>query len=125
MVAFEFYKGTYHGGSIPEADWPVFAARAEDQLERYKAIYTATAVDDGGKAENMAICAMADALAYFTAAQNEAGGPVSSASIGSVSVSYAGASGGGSVDLSAKGQARELYRCASMYLEIYRGVGGC
>ena len=50
------------------------------------------------------------------------GGPVSSASIGSVSVSYGGASGG--VDLSQKGQAKELYRCASLYLDIYRGCGG-
>ena len=125
MVAFEFYKGTYHGGSISEEDWPVFAARAEDQLNRYKRIYTVTVPEKPSDAESMAICAMADALAYFTAAQNGEGGPVSSASIGSVSVSYAGASGGGSVDLSAKGQARELYRCASMYLDIYRGVGGC
>ena len=120
MVDHSFYLGTYQGSSIPGADWQFFEARAAEQLDRYKRIYTVTAPDEN--AEAMAICAMADALAYFTAALNGAGGPVSSASIGSVSTSYAGASGS-SVDLSAKGQAKELYRCACLYLDIYRGVG--
>lgn len=118
MVEFSFYRDVYRGSSIPGTDWPLFEARAADQLARYKRIYTVTSPDE--KSEAMAICAVADALAYFTAAQNGAGGAVASASIGSVSVSYAG---GASVDLSPKGQARELYRCASQYLEIYRGVG--
>lgn len=121
MVEFSFYSGTYRGASIPVAEWPLFEARAADQLNRYKRIYTVTAPDEN--AEAMAICAMADALAYFTAVQNGTGGAVASASVGSVSVSYAGAAS--AVDLSPKGQARELYRCASQYLEIYRGVGGC
>lgn len=124
MVNHEFYKSKYHGGSISAQEWPVFEARAAAQLKRYKRIYTVTVPEGEPEAESMAICAMADALAYFTAALNGAGGPVASASIGSVSVSYAGASGG-AVDLSAKGQAQELYRCASQYLDIYRGVGGC
>lgn len=122
MVDYKFYTDTFHGGSISAEDWPVFEARAADQLARYKRIYTVTVPGDAPDAESMAICAMADALAYFTAALNGAGGPVASASIGSVSTSYAGASGG-SVDLSAKGQAKELYRCACLYLDIYRGVG--
>lgn len=116
MVAFGFYKGTYHGGSISEEDWPVLAARAEDQLARFKRVYTVTQPHED--AESMAVCAMAEALDYFTAAQN-GGGAVSSASIGSVSTSYAGAA----VDLSPKGQEKELLRCALMYLDIYRGVG--
>lgn len=70
--------------------------------------------------EAMAVCAMADALAYFFAAQNGMGA-VASASIGSVSVSYGNAVN--SVDLSPKAQGRELYRCARQYLDIYRGVG--
>lgn len=69
--------------------------------------------------EAMAVCAMADALAYFIAAQNGMGA-VASASIGSVSVSYGNA--GNSVDVSPKAQERELYRCACQYLEINRGV---
>ena len=123
MVSYEFYTNMYRGGSIPAQDWMTFEARAAAQLARYKRIYTVTVPEYEPDAEFKAICAMAEALAYFTAALNGTGGPVSSASIGSVSVSYAGASGGGAVDLSAKGQERELYRCASLYLDIYRGVG--
>ena len=124
MVDYTFYANTFHGGSISAEDWPVFEARAADQLARYQRIYTVTVPEGATDAESMAICAMADALAYFTAALNGNGGMVTSASIGSVSTSYGGASGG-AVDLSAKGQAKELYRCACLYLDIYRGVGGC
>lgn len=152
MVKYEFYKNNYLGSSISEEDWPMFCLRAHDQLNRYKQIYrikpkedvlscymdgnitidaaSITAVDDGQgnvtivspqtACEAMAVCAMADSLAYFVAAQNGMGA-VASASIGSVSVSYGNAAN--TVDLSPKGQAKELYRCASLYLEFYRGVG--
>lgn len=152
MVKYEFYKDQYLGSSITEADWPIFCRQAHDQLSKYKQIYrinpktdilscyidgnltidaaSITAVDDGAGnvtvvapqtvCEAMAVCAMADALAYFCAAQNGSGAVVS-ASIGSVSVSYGNTAN--TVDLSPKGQAKELYRCASMYLEFYRGVG--
>ena len=119
MPDYEFYTKTYMGDSIPEADFPRLAKRAGEQLARYKRIYTITAPD--ADAEDMAVCAMADALAYYEAAQNGAGGPVSAASIGSVSVSYAGA--GNAADTSQAAQARELYRCACLYLGIYRGCG--
>lgn len=117
MVDYNFYFATYHGSSIPVADWPLFSARAAEQLNRYKRIYTVTAPDENSEA--MAVCAMSDALAYFTAAQNGTGGAVTSAAIGSVSVSYGGAN---AVDLSPKGQEKELLRCARQYLDIYRGV---
>ena len=152
MVKYEFYKNNYLGSSISEEDWPMFCLRAHDQINRYKQIYrikpkedvlscymdgnitidaaSITAVDDGQGnvtivspqtvCEAMAVCAMADSLAYFVAAQNGMGA-VASASIGSVSVSYGNAAN--TVDLSPKGQAKELYRCASLYLEFYRGVG--
>ncbi len=119
MVEFDFYENTYHGGSISETEWAAFEARAAEQLSRFKRIYTVTAPQDIKDAESMAICAMADAIAYFTAALN-GGGQLTSASIGSVSAGYSSAQ---SVDISPKGQAKELYRCASQYLEIYRGVG--
>ena len=119
MVDYMFYTNNYQGSSIPEADFPMFVQRAQEQLNRYKRIYTVTAPEE--TAEAMAVCAMADALAYFTAAQNGTGGVISSASIGSVSVSYGGAAA--AVDLSPKGQEKELYRCACRYLDIYRGVG--
>lgn len=118
MVTYDFYKATYLGSSITESEWPVFSARAQDQLNRYKRIYTVTAPDEN--AEAMAVCAMADALAYFSAAQSGTGA-VASASIGSVSVSYGSAAN--AVDLSPKGQERELLRSARTFLDIYRGVG--
>lgn len=119
MVEYDFYKYIYKGVSIDSLEWPAYEARAAAQLAQYNRIYTVTAPDEN--AEAMAICAMADALAFFVTAQNGTGA-VASASIGSVSVSYGGA---GAVDLSPKGQARELYRCASQYLDIYRGAGRC
>ena len=119
MVEFAFYQETYRGASLSPEEWKIFGKRAEDQLGRYKRIYTVTPPKNDSEA--MAVCAMADALAYFCAAQNGAGGAVASASIGSVSVSY----GGQTVDCSPRAQDRELLRCAGLYLDIYRGVGGC
>lgn len=117
MPGYNFYKETYMGNSISEEDFPRLAKRAGEQLARYKRIYTVTPPDEN--AEDMAVCAMADALAYYEAVQNGQGGPVSAASIGSVSVSYAGA--GNAVDTSQAAQERELYRCACLYLDVYRG----
>ena len=118
MVSYDFYRDTYHGSSISDVDWPTFCHRAQEQLNRYKRIYAVEAPE--ANAEPMAVCAMADALAYFVAVQNGTGS-VQSATIGSVSVSYGNPAA--AVDLSPKGQARELYRCASQYLQICRGVG--
>lgn len=117
MVTHQFYQETYAGSYIPVTEWELYEKRAAEKLAHYKRIYTVTAPD--ADAESMAVCAMADALAYFTAAQNGDGGAVSAASIGSVSVSYHSKN---AVDLSPKGQERELLRCARLYLEIYRGV---
>ena len=114
-VNHEFYLLKFHGASITDADdWYLYEARAEAQLERYKRIYTVSAPDEN--AEAMAICAMADAFYAFDAVAN--GGNVQSASIGSVSASYGSTP---SIDISPKGQAKELYRCACLYLDIYRG----
>lgn len=104
---------------MPETEWNRFAQRAQAQLERYKRIYTVTAPEENSEA--MALCAMADALYYFECAANGNAGTVSAASVGSVSVSYQNV---GAVDLSRNGQERELYRCARLYLDIYRGCGG-
>ena len=67
----------------------------------------------------MAVCAMADAMYGFDLIANGEGG-VQSASIGSVSTSYGSQQ---AVDISPAAQSRELYKCASLYLNIYRGVG--
>lgn len=120
MAGYEFYECVYQGGSIDFSEWPQLEARAADQLARYKRTYTVTAPDEA--AESKAICAMAEALHNFDLIANGEGGPVQSASIGSVSTSY-GSAGSQAVDVSPAGQAKELYRCACLYLDIYRGAG--
>ncbi len=109
MADYQFYTEAYLGDSIPADQFPRLCKRAEAQLSRYMRIYTVTAPD--AHAEDMALCAMADAVYYFETAAGEA----SSSSIGSVSSSSA------AVDASPKAQSRELYRCAALYLDIYRG----
>ena len=115
MVGYDIYVNDYFGSSIPEQEYQFYVARAQDQLDYYKRVYTVEA--PSANAESLAVCAMADVLYSIAAAQNGAGA-VSSASIGSVSVSYGGTS---SMDLSRKAQARELYEAACRYLDIYRG----
>lgn len=111
MADYVFYTGTYLGGSIPAADFPRLAKRAGEQLAKYKRLYTVTAPETNS--EDMATCAMADALYYYETAQNT---PQSS-SIGSVSSSNK------TVDISPPAQAKELFLCACLYLDICRGVG--
>ena len=116
-VEHDFYQFKYHGDSIIDPDdWRRYQARAEAQLARSKRIYNVSSPDEN--AEAMAICAMADAMYSFDLIVNGDGGPVQSASFGSVSVSYGSTN---SVDISQKSQAKELYRCACLYLDIYRG----
>lgn len=117
MVDYAFYTGQYLGDSIPAADFPRLARDAGAKLAEYKRWYTVTG---DATAEDMAVCAMADALYYFEVAVN--GGIVTSASVGSVSSSSQSA---GLPDTSPKAQAAELYRCACQYLDIYRGANTC
>lgn len=119
MTDYGFYQNAYHGTAIREKDWTAYERRASAQLARYLRMYTITA--PRADSEDRAVCAMAEALYSFDLLANGEGGPVQSASIGSVSVSYAGTTAQ-AMDLSPKGQARELYRCASLYLDIARGV---
>lgn len=120
MVDYDFYVNIYRGNSIPAEEWPSYELRAATQLERYKRIYQITI--PGPDSEPMAVCAMAEAQHAFDLLSSGEAGPIQSASIGSVSVSYGGAAAQ-SMDLSPEGQARELYRFASLYLDIYRGCG--
>lgn len=116
MPDYSFYITEYMGDSIPEEHFGRLSKRAKDQISKYKRMYTVTAPEE--TSEGCAVCAMADALYYFECAQNGECGPVSSASIGSVSVSY---SGGSVADVSPRAQESELFRCACLYLDIYRG----
>lgn len=117
MVTYDFYLNTYRGSSISNENWDALERDASARLSQYKRKYTVTAPEENSEA--MAVCAMAEALDYLEAAQNGTG-TVQSASIGSVSVSYGNTAAG--VDLSLKGREKELYRCACLYLDIYRGV---
>ena len=121
MVDYAFYMNEYHGSVISAQEWPVYEAKASAQLNRYKRIYTVEVPEDSRSAEEMAVCAMAEALHGFDLIANGEGGAVQSATIGSVSTSY-GSSGSNAVDITPKGQALELYRLACLYLDIYRGV---
>lgn len=121
MVDYAFYMNEYHGSVISAQELPVYEAKASAQLNLYKRIYTVEVPKDSSGAEEMAVCAMAEALHGFDLIANGEGGAVQSATIGSVSTSY-GSSGSNAVDITPKGQARELYRLACLYLDIYRGV---
>ena len=110
-----FYRLRYRGDSIPAQEFPRLASQAEATLRRYRRLYRVRAPEECSEA--LAICAMADALYYFETVQN--GGVLASSSIGSVSSSFQA----GAVDASPKAQEKELYRCACLYLDIYRGCG--
>lgn len=120
-ISYGFYSESYRGNAIPEEEFPRYMARAEEQLSRYRRIYTVTVPEDLPDGEVRAVCAMAEALYGFDLIASGEAGPVQSAAIGSVSVSYGAPAQ--AVDISPKGQARELYRCAIRYLDIYRGAG--
>ena len=122
-VGFNYYKNTFKGTVIPlDADWTPLEVRAEDQLKRYERIYTVTAPEDEEHARDNAICAMAEVIYSIDLILSGEGGPISSASIGSVSVSYGNVISSDGLDISEKGQAKALYRAACLYLDIYRGV---
>lgn len=110
MADYEFYVNQYGGSMIPEDAFFGVTARAKDALEQIKRIYRVEPGMENGEA--MALCAMAEAL--YAGRKRECG--VSAASVGSVTVRYE------SGDASKLGIARELYRCALRYLNIYRGV---
>lgn len=116
MVDYGFYLNSYLGSSIPAESWLEYEARAATQLSRYKRIYTVKAPEESSEA--FAVCAMAEAMYSFDLIANGEGGAVQSASVGSVSVSYGSRN---PIDISPKAQAKELYRCACLYLDIYRG----
>lgn len=108
MPDYEFYVNQYHGTAIPEGDWQGLGDRAAAVLDRYKRHYRVTSPSPA--AEDMAVCAMAEA---FQAFQN--GGVVKAAAIGSTSVTY------GDRDNSPRAREQALYQAAGRYLEIYRG----
>ena len=111
MVDYKFYEHTYFGTTIPDKAFPAVAAQAAAALDRFCRIYTVA--EHGEETRKMAICAMAEAI-Y---AANRRRGGVTAASMGNVSVRYENG------EHANKSLQRELYQQASVYLDIYRGVG--
>lgn len=106
MANYEFYVNYYVGSAIPEKAFSGVAAQAQRYLDKLKRVCRVKS--SGQEAENMAVCAMAETL---WDRRNET---MASANVGSVSLHYA--TGKTSLNL-------ELYQKASIYLDIYRGVG--
>ena len=113
---YEFYSRIYCGSALSEQDFLEYWNRAMDKLACYLRTYQVRCSEELFK---MASCAMAEVLAYYDDARNGQGG-MRYASVGTVSVSGKGIYR--SLDISPAAQNKELYRCASTYLNIYRGV---
>ncbi len=111
-----FYRDIYRGDSLSEEELGHLLARAEDWLKALERRYRVTGDNHSRK---LALCALADALGYYEAAQNGQGA-LRYASAGTVSVSGKGIYT--QLDIRPEAQERELYRIAGRYLEIYRGV---
>lgn len=105
MVEYGFYVNTYLGEKIPEKAFASLAAQAAGVLGGYERHYQ---VSGGEDAKAMAICAMAECLQeHHRRCRHTA------ASVGNVSVRY---------ETPKEPLERQLYRAASTYLDIYRGV---
>ena len=113
---YEFYVNQYKGTAIDIARWPYLPQRAADYLAE---LARQCRVEGSEHDRSMAVCALAETLDYYEAAQNGEGS-LRYASIGSVSVSGKGIYG--QLDISPKARERELYRCARRYLTVYRGL---
>ena len=111
MADYAFYTDVYLGSAIPEKAFTGMALRAREALDRLKRIYRVEI--PGEDSLKMAVCAMAEAL-Y---AHGKRRGGVTAAAVGETSVRYEATESAG------KSLLRELYEKASIYLEIYRGVG--
>lgn len=112
MIDYAFYTDTYRGNLLQPEEFSRLIERAGVYLARLERVYTVTAPTEN--AREMALCAMAEALQSI---ESGTAGAVSSASIGSVSVTYA------TGNAEKASEAKTLYRAAGLYLDIYRGCG--
>ena len=88
-VDYSFYKEKYLGEEIDEAAFPALARRAEAELDHMKQVYAVAPRPglDADTAEQLAVCAIAEALQEFAAEDARCG--VTKVTVGSVSESYA------------------------------------
>lgn len=112
MADFGFYRDVFLGDMIPEKHFTSLAQRAREVLRQFERVYRVNV--PGEDSYCMAICAMAETL--YTYSKRRTG--MTAATVGEVSVRYEGG------DNSQRSLQRELYRKASIYLDITRGVEG-
>ena len=117
MTDYSFYTGEYGGSSIPQDAWTAMQRDACFNDTASTEIYTVTWLEPNGR--DMAVCAIADAMYAFERLQAE-GGAIKSASVGSVSESWAAVN---APDTSPAAQEQEFYRCLCLYADVYRGCG--
>lgn len=107
MADYEYYVNYYLGYLIPQREFFALARRAQAYLEQLSRVYL---VVGGSDARAMAICAMAEELYRSNRSQG-----VASATVGGVRVQYR----------NDNKLLRQMYRCAAIYLDIYRGKELC
>ena len=115
MTDYSFYTGEYGSSSIPQNEWPAMQRDVGVNDAAYAEIYTVTWLEPNGR--DMAVCAIADTMYAFERLQAE-GGAIQSASVGSVSESWAAVN---APDTSPAAQEQEFYRCLCLYADVYRG----
>ena len=113
-----FYREVYGGSSLSGEELTQLLRRAEEWLAGLGRYCRITGSEEE---RSKALCALADTLGYYDAAQNGQGA-LRYASAGSVSVSGKGIYS--QLDISPEAQEKELYRVAGRYLDIYRGTVG-
>ncbi len=107
MANYAYYADAYMGSLIPQREFAPLARKAEAYLQQLCRTFL---VEGGEDAKAMAVCAMAEEL-YRGAAREG----IASTSIGGVQVQYR-----------ADGKLwQQMYRAASIYLDIYRGKELC
>lgn len=87
MPDYEFYITAYLGEKIPQESFDRFIQRAAQHLERYKSMFDVRPRTGLREAEACAVCAMAEAMFAFDDEDKRC--HVVSASVGSVSETYA------------------------------------
>ena len=112
-----FYRDVYRGSSLTGEELPELLARAQDWLTALERKCRVTGTEEARK---MALCALAETMSYYEAAQNGQGA-LRYASVGTVSISGKGIYT--PLNISPQAVEKELYRTAGRYLEIYRGKG--
>lgn len=102
MADYDFYVNVYLGSSIPEKQFPKLAAQAASVLQGYERSCTVSC--PGPDSRNLAICAMAECLLEHEKRTKGLAAATVSNRIEQLPL------------------AKQLYRQARIYLDIYTGV---